>query len=61
MISQIRSAAKVWNDVETSELRLAFGGLIAPAVQQTAPTLEIMFDELEPGVVALGGPRFRQR
>jgi len=31
LISQIRLAGKVWNDVDTSELRLSFGGFAAPA------------------------------
>src|SRR5688572_17053477 len=30
LLSQIRSAAQAWNNVETSDLRLAFGGSIVP-------------------------------
>ena len=56
LISEIRSAAKVWNDVETSDLRLAFGGLAPPRTPQSAPSLEIIFEDVPPGLVALGGP-----
>jgi len=57
IVSQIKLAAKVWNDVETSELRLVFGGLINPATPQTSPGIDIVFDdEIPPGVIAVGGP-----
>lgn len=59
LVSEIRAAAKAWNDVETSDLRLAFGGLIAPGSLSAAPTLEITFDELPPGLIAAGGPMVR--
>ena len=56
LVSQIRAAAKVWNDVDTSDLRLAFGGIAAPGTPASAPTLEVLFEEVQPGVVAMGGP-----
>ena len=57
VVSQIRLAAKVWNDVETSDLRLVFGGLINPSTPQTSPGIDIVFDdEMAPGVIAQGGP-----
>jgi len=57
VVSQIRLAAKAWNDVETSELRLVFGGLINPATPQTSPGIDILFDDdMPPGVIAQGGP-----
>ena len=59
MMSQIRAAAGVWNDVPTSELRLAFGGLAAPRSPQSAPILEILFEDLPPGVIATGTPTVR--
>jgi uncharacterized protein (TIGR03437 family) len=60
LISQIRSAGKVWNDVDTSDLRLAFGGFAAPNTPQSAPSLEIIFDgDVPPGLVAMGGPTVR--
>jgi uncharacterized protein (TIGR03437 family) len=59
MMSQIRAAADVWNDVPTSDLRLAFGGLAAPRSPQSAPILEILFEDLPPGVIATGTPTVR--
>jgi len=59
LISQIRGASKVWNDVESSDLRLTFGGFAAPKTPQTAPSLEIIFDDVTPGLIAMGGPEVR--
>lgn len=56
LMSEIRAAAKVWNDVESSDLRLAFGGLAAPRTPQSAPSLEIIFEDVPPGIIAVGGP-----
>jgi hypothetical protein len=57
IVSQIRLAAKAWNDVETSELRLVFGGLINPSTPQTSAGIDILFDDdMPPGVIAQGGP-----
>jgi hypothetical protein len=57
LVSQIGLAAKAWNDVQTSDLKLAFGGLINPAVAQNSPGIDIVFDDdLPPGVIAQGGP-----
>jgi hypothetical protein len=58
LLSQIRRASRVWNDVETSDLRVAFGG-IAPRNQSAGPAMEILFDEVPPGIVAYGGPTVR--
>jgi len=58
LITQIRSAARVWNDVETSELRLRFGGLSQKdAITAAAtPSIEVDFQDLPPGVRGMGGP-----
>lgn len=56
VISQIRLAARVWNDVETSDLRIAFGGLFTPGTVQSAPHIEVLFELDVPGVLATGGP-----
>ncbi|MCS7315112.1 MAG: IPT/TIG domain-containing protein [Bryobacterales bacterium] len=56
VISQIRLAASVWSQVPGSELRLVFGGLFTPETPRTTPAIEILFDELPPGVLAMGGP-----
>lgn len=56
LISQIRAGAKVWNDVATSELRVAYGGIVPVDIQHDKPSIEIQFDEMPPGVLAYGGP-----
>jgi hypothetical protein len=57
LVSQITGAARVWNAVETSDLRVAFSGLISPGAQMSSPWIEVSFsDEVPPGIVAYGGP-----
>lgn len=56
ILSQIRMAAEVWSGVETSELRIEFGGLFTPGALQTTPGVDVLFDEIPPGLVAMGGP-----
>jgi hypothetical protein len=57
VIRQIRLAAKTWNDVESSDLRLAFGGMATPGTPANAPGIDVVFDdEIPPGIAALGGP-----
>ena len=56
--SQIRLAAKVWNDVDSSDLRIAFGGIrSANAPASSAPSIGVIFDDLPPGTLAYGGPQ----
>lgn len=56
LMSQIQAAAEVWNGVGTSQLRLRFAGLQAPETAMKTPHVEIVFDEVPPGLVAMGGP-----
>ncbi|HEY3444582.1 MAG TPA: IPT/TIG domain-containing protein [Paludibaculum sp.] len=57
LLSQLRAAAKVWNGVESSDLRLNFGGVHTPGTMMNTPWIEVEFtDELPPGVLAQGGP-----
>lgn len=57
VVTQLRAAAKVWNDVETSELRVAFGGFTpSDAAQPSSPGIDVLFDEMAPGIIAFGGP-----
>jgi len=55
VVSQARAAVKAWNEVESSELRVAFRGLFAPGTPQVAPHIEIVFDDV-PGVLARCAP-----
>ncbi|MCC6588434.1 MAG: IPT/TIG domain-containing protein [Bryobacterales bacterium] len=56
LISEIRLAATAWNDVPTADLKLAFGGFFTPGVQHSSPVIEVVFEDIPPGVIALGGP-----
>ncbi|MEO8130580.1 MAG: matrixin family metalloprotease, partial [Bryobacteraceae bacterium] len=57
VVSQIRAAAKAWNDVDTSDLRLNYGGTIAPGSPGNSPYIEVVFDEVPPGLIAWGTPQ----
>ncbi len=59
LLSQIRLAARTWSEVPTSELRLAFGGFADRGLAQSTPGIDVIFDEVPPGLVALGGPTVR--
>ena len=57
LLSQLRSAARVWNAVDSSDLRVNFGGIHTPGTVMNTPWIEVEFtDELPPGVLAQGGP-----
>jgi uncharacterized protein (TIGR03437 family) len=60
LVSEIRAAARVWNDVETSDIRLRFGGLIQPGTPQpSTPSITVLFDEVTPGLISTGAPTLR--
>ncbi|MEX2262914.1 MAG: IPT/TIG domain-containing protein [Bryobacteraceae bacterium] len=59
VLAQIRQAAEAWNSVETSDLRVAFGGLFTAGTTQATPAGEVVFEELPPGVLGYGGPAAR--
>jgi hypothetical protein len=56
VLTQIGQAALVWNGVATSDLRVAFGGLENAATQQNTPGIDVVFEDLPPGVEGFGGP-----
>lgn len=57
LVSELRLAGETWNGIETSSLQVAFGGLFAAGIPQSAPHIEISFsDEVPPGLWAVGGP-----
>ena len=57
IVSEIRAAADVWNSVSTSQIRLGYGGLFTAGTSETAPGIDVLFDDdIPPGIVALGGP-----
>ena len=57
VLSQIRQAALAWDSVQTSDLRVAFGGLYTDRYGTiVAWWRSAGFDELPPGVLGFGGP-----
>lgn len=60
LVSEIQLAARAWNDVGSSALRLRFGGETTVGKPQTTPGIDIIFDDdIPPGLLALGGPMVR--
>ena len=59
LVSQIRLAAKAWNDIPSSDIRLGFGGFFTPGALHSTPVIEVVFDGLPPGVLAKGGPTIK--
>ncbi len=56
LLSQIRLAASTWNTVNTSRLKLQYGGTFSKDAVMNTPRVEVIFDEVPPGLVAMGGP-----
>jgi len=56
VLTQISQAAHVWNGVSSSALRVSFGGLENGATVQNTPGIDVVFQDLAPGVEGLGGP-----
>ena len=56
VVNQIRQAARIWNGVSTSSLRVAFGGLFTIGTADNSPGGEVVFEEMPPGVLAFSGP-----
>jgi hypothetical protein len=57
VISEIRSAAAVWNGVATSNIQLGYGGLYTIGAKESASEIHIEFsDDIPPGLLALSGP-----
>ncbi len=53
MVSQISSAANVWNGVGTSSIRLAYGGFYNPGTTESAAGIQVEFsDDIPPGLLA---------
>jgi len=60
IVSEIRSAADVWNQVGTSNLRVAFGGLFVAGTVESVPGIDIEFSaDIPPGLLALSGPQVK--
>jgi len=57
LISEIRSAANVWNGVSTSTIRFSYGGLFTAGTTENAPGVDVEFSsDIPPGLLAMSGP-----
>jgi hypothetical protein len=59
LLSQLRAAVGEWNRIETSELRVEFGGMTQQSVLQSGPRIDVLFGDLPPGIKAMAGPTER--
>ena len=55
VVSQVRQAAAAWDAVDTSDLRMAFGGVATFGTPQSSPSGMVVFDDLPPGLLGLAG------
>lgn len=55
VLSQIEQAAAAWNSVGSSDLRVAFGGLESAGQPENSPGGDVVFVDLPPGLLGLGG------
>jgi len=61
VLSQVRQAIQTWNAVDSSDLRIAFGGLSNSSTPPASvPGGQVVFEELPPGLLAYGGPTVLQ-
>jgi hypothetical protein len=57
IVSEIQSAAAVWNGVSSSALRVQFGGIAPVGTPQSAPGIDVVFDDnMPPGILAQTKP-----
>lgn len=53
VVAEVKQALAVWNSVQTSSLRIAFGGLQPTSQNANTPGAEVVFQNLGPGVLGL--------
>lgn len=54
VVSQLRQATQVWNNVSTSALRVGFGGFENATTPQNTPAADVIFEDLAPGLLGYG-------
>ncbi len=53
VLAEVKQALAAWNSVQSSSLRVAFGGLQPAGQTSNTPSAEIVFQNLGPGVIGL--------
>jgi Matrixin/IPT/TIG domain len=57
VVSEVRAAADRWNSVQTSAVRLSYGGLYTPGRIDNSAGIDVVFsDDVPPGLLAAGFP-----
>jgi uncharacterized protein (TIGR03437 family) len=56
LLGQVKQALAAWDSVSTSDLRVVFGGLEAQNQTSNTPGGDVLFDDLPPGLLGMGGP-----
>src|SRR5712692_459967 len=57
IVSEIQAAAGVWNGVNSSALRVQFGGIGPVGLPQSTPGIDVVFDDnMPPGILAQTWP-----
>ena len=56
VLVQLRQAVLAWNGVNSSSLRVAFGGFENANTPQNTPAADVVFEDLAPGLLGYGGP-----
>ncbi|MBI1791455.1 MAG: matrixin family metalloprotease [Acidobacteria bacterium] len=59
LLNTVREATRVWNGVPSSDLRVAFGGLVSAGTPQATAGIDIVFEEMDPLTLGFGGPSVR--
>ncbi|SPE22542.1 Peptidase M10A and M12B, matrixin and adamalysin (fragment) [Candidatus Sulfopaludibacter sp. SbA3] len=53
VLAQVKQALAAWNSVQTSSLRVTFGGLQPPSQGSNAPGAEVVFQDMGPGLLGM--------
>jgi hypothetical protein len=56
VLGEIKQAIAVWNGVNGSNLHVAFGGLESASQTANTPGVDVVFQDLGPGVIGMGTP-----
>jgi hypothetical protein len=56
LLGQVKQALAAWDSVSSPNLRVKFGGLETSGQNSTAPGGDVVFQDLPPGLLGLGGP-----
>jgi hypothetical protein len=60
IVSELRTAADAWNQVSTSNIRLAYGGLFVAGTVSSTPSIDVEFStDIPPGLLAYSGPQVK--